>query len=137
MKITANNKIIEADVHEVIELLGELINTEKLLKYGEILIQFTEGGATITTIEDSIIKEIFEIKDEYSDDASYEKMKTLASICNTVSNFIGWNATKHSKYRMRCGITANDDESSKKIEDIIGTENLNKLYEAGYNVVED
>jgi len=119
---------------DVVDLLSEkikdLINIKSLLKLSDVLIQHKRNGVEVTNGEDT---ELITIDEDYTDNEN--EIKFLCEVARTVNYQMGMDTSKHNEYRFECGLLPNGESSYMQIEKDLPGVDLEKIYDAGYEII--
>lgn len=121
---------------QTLSLLVRKIDISKALEYGQLLIEYNENGARITTggeVPEHTYIEKPSIYEQNSGNA--EDITLLCKIAYAVRFQTDYDPTKHAEYRFCCGLEPNGDTSLDELHKYISPEATHKLYEKGYEII--
>lgn len=113
---------------KIIKQLLKYIDIKKLLKHGEILIEYTPGGYLVYNAETKEI-DSFNVDDD-RDTSLINAIKMLR-----VLSYYILPTSKHENYRISIEKEINNDEDFEKINKIIGEQGREELDKLGFEIV--
>jgi hypothetical protein len=127
-----NEELVKLNTKELLSY----IDLRKLIEYGKILIEHDLDSENVSITSENNIKETIVIHRQDNNE-SMEKIIMLKDIIYTIGNAMDLIPNKHSEYMLNISASPNSDNLVKEIGDIIGEENTQKLYDAGYDITKD
>jgi hypothetical protein len=132
MYIKRHNKLIKNKPYRLMKKLNDLIDIKKILKNGEILIEPVQGGFLYYNSETGDMEK-FDI-DSYNHADMDRSVEQTIELLQYISGHVLYN-TKYANYRVSIEKEINNDDDFDKVDEIVGKEVREKLYEEGYEIV--
>lgn len=131
----------ELKADHIIDAILKYVDIRKLLDYGQILIEEKDDKVVINGYGSNDYNEQTVIDSENkSMSYGYEqdnegKIRAACEVARTVVHMLGFDNSKHAKFRFECGLDPNDDEEFEKLGKVIDDDTRQKLYDAGYDII--